>query len=87
MMLTHELKCENPYFTDIWQGLKDFEIRKNDRNFRTGDIVILNEIESERKRKIYAEIKYIAYDHDSFDGLKKGYCVLGLKITNRAGHK
>jgi hypothetical protein len=85
-MITHELKTDNPYFTDIWNGLKDFDIRLNDRNYRVSDFITLNEV-GEKQRKIYGEIKYILFDYDFPDGIKKGHCILGLKITNRAGHR
>ena len=41
--MTHALKIEHEYFEDIVKGLKTFEVRKNDRNFRLNDILALNE--------------------------------------------
>jgi hypothetical protein len=40
-MKIHELKCVEPYFTDIITGMKSFEVRKNDRDFQVGDILHL----------------------------------------------
>ena len=42
--MEHELKILPEYFVAVAKGLKTFEIRKNDRNFEVGDILILNEI-------------------------------------------
>jgi hypothetical protein len=38
-MKMHELKTVNPWFTDMWNGDKDFEIRKDDRDYEKGDLV------------------------------------------------
>ncbi|WP_270745219.1 DUF3850 domain-containing protein [Lactococcus petauri] len=40
-MKTHELKLDVKYFDDVKNGTKNFEIRKNDRDFKVGDILIL----------------------------------------------
>jgi ASC-1-like (ASCH) protein len=40
----HELKIEKQYYEKVVSGDKTFEIRKNDRDFKTGDIIKLNEI-------------------------------------------
>ncbi|MFX3616109.1 MAG: DUF3850 domain-containing protein [Sporolactobacillus sp.] len=41
--MTHELKILPWYFKAVMSGNKKFEIRKNDRNFKEGDTVILHE--------------------------------------------
>lgn len=43
-MKVHKLKIERKYFQEVASGSKTFEIRKNDRNFKKGDSVRLNEI-------------------------------------------
>lgn len=40
-MKTHELKLDVKYFDKVKNGTKNFEIRKNDRDFKVGDILIL----------------------------------------------
>jgi Domain of unknown function (DUF3850) len=42
-MTTHFLKCIEPYFTDVKNGLKDFEFRIYDRDFAVGDRLVLQE--------------------------------------------
>ncbi|MGF2004125.1 DUF3850 domain-containing protein [Lactococcus lactis] len=40
-MTTHELKLDIKYFDDVKSGKKNFEIRKNDRDFQVGDVLEL----------------------------------------------
>lgn len=42
--MIHQLKIESKYFQKIVEGLKTYEVRKNDRNFHVGDYLGLNEI-------------------------------------------
>ena len=42
-MKTHFLKTWPQWFEPIRQGLKMFEIRRDDRNFAVGDLLVLEE--------------------------------------------
>lgn len=39
----HELKIQPVYFEKVYDRTKTFEVRKNDRDFKSGDTVSLNE--------------------------------------------
>ena len=39
----HFLKTWHEFFEDSLKGLRNFEVRKNDRGFKIGDILILEE--------------------------------------------
>ena len=41
--MTHALKTEPPFFKHVVEGSKSFEIRKNDRLFKVGDKILLQE--------------------------------------------
>jgi hypothetical protein len=74
----HQLKTETEYYQAVEKGLKQFELRKNDRNFKVGDILILVEVVNEYAtgRKLgLPPIKYIM--HGGKYGLDEGYCILG----------
>ena len=78
-MKIHELKTINPYFQDVWDNIKDFEVRINDRGFKVGDKVKLVEFGNckyDRPRFIIKEIKYI---FENCEYVKNGYIILGLK--------
>jgi hypothetical protein len=40
---THTLKCWTPFYDEVVKGTKEFEVRKNDRNFQPGDEVIFKD--------------------------------------------
>lgn len=73
----HYLKTETEYFQAIRKSEKKFELRKNDRDFKKGDILHLEEsvngIKTNR-RTISVEVKYILYGGEY--GLPKGYCIM-----------
>jgi hypothetical protein len=83
----HELKCWPIYFSETWDLKKPFEIRKNDRNFKVGDLVLLREYEFQfqkyTNRSILAEIMYIL--RDMF--LEPGFVVFTTKILKKMGSK
>lgn len=82
MKTIHTLKMVLPYFQSAWDGIKPFEIRKNDRNFKVGDTIILREYledsDSYTGRRIKGEIVYIT-DY----GQKKGMVVFAYRSTWR----
>ena len=83
---THELKTLFIYYAGIYNGKKTFELRKNDRDFKVGDILLLKEINSKgiyTNRQCYRIITYVLKDCPEF-GLEKGFTILGIKqIKNK----
>lgn len=76
--MTHNLKIKMEYFEAVLNGLKTFEIRYNDRNFKVFDYVYLNEVDDKfdfTGRSIKVKIIYIT-DFEQ----KDGYVVFGFKI-------
>ena len=76
-MKIHELKLQQPFFDDVFFNRKDFEVRKNDRDFKIGDRLKLVEYPSDKPRFVLKDIKYILQGGQY--GIEKGYVVLGLK--------
>lgn len=77
-MKLHELKILPKYYKAQIEGKKNFEIRKNDRNYRIGDWIALKEYDPQTKKftgqSFIAEITYITNYQQ-----KDGYVVLGTK--------
>lgn len=78
--MTHELKTWPEYFRAIVSGRKTFEVRKADRFFDVGDLLILKEFDPETKeytgKLITKEISYI-FPGGQF-GITLGYVVMGI---------
>ena len=79
-MKTHELKIKPEYFLPVFDRRKNFELRKNDRDFQVGDIIVFRQFENgEYVDGFFArEITYVLKDCPEY-GLQDGYCILGLE--------
>ena len=76
-MKTHELKTLPEYFELVRTEVKNFEVRKNDRDFKVGDLLILKEWNGEytgrdqrRKNKLYIGQQRL---------LQRGICNFGIR--------
>lgn len=77
--MEHKLKILPTYFEEVRLGNKTFELRKNDRPYNIGDILILQEFDNNgyTKKELTREITYILQGGNY--GLDKDYCILGIK--------
>lgn len=81
--MVHELKIVNPYFRKVALGIKTFELRKNDRDFKQFDWLVLKEYDSISNKYSGNYVKaMVIYMLKNYKGIEKGYCILGLKITD-----
>lgn len=84
-MIIHELKTWQEYYVYIERQLKNFEVRKNDRNFSVGDVLHLRETDSFSGKytgnECLREIIYILDTKGKF-GIEDGTVVLGLKFLS-----
>ena len=79
-MKTHLLKIQSKYFSEVLQGKKNFELRKDDRDYEVGDLITLQEYDNGKytgKEIKNIPIEYILRDCPEY-GLKEGYCILGF---------
>lgn len=75
--MIHELKILPSFYAPILSGDKTFEIRKNDRDFKVGDTLILKEWDGEgfTGSAVSVQVTYLT-DYAQ----RKGYVVMA--ITN-----
>lgn len=82
MSTVHSLKCWPEYFQAILDGKKSFEVRKDDRGFRAGDILHLQEWSPETQSYCGRETaRLIVYTLTGEDfGIREGFIVMGLEV-------
>ncbi len=87
-MTTHDLKSLPDYFEPIFNGIKLFDIRKNDRDFKVDDWVLLREWDDKKEiytgREIRKRISYILHGVGPgailpLVGVMRGYAILSLQ--------
>ena len=86
-MKSHDLKTDPIPFQASWDGLKDYEIRSNDRDFQVGDHLVLRETKYSGAEM--AEGKQLEYTGRVLDrevahvlsgyGLPEGVVILSVK--------
>ncbi len=91
----HVLKCWPPYWADVASGRKNFELRRDDRGFSEGDVLILREFDplagdvasdgEYTGRTCKRRVSYLLCGPAAIAfGLVEGYVVLGLSSTQEA---
>lgn len=81
MYNNHCIKCLPEYFEDISNGSKNFELRKDDRNYKVGENVLLmewNPIDQAYTGKELRVLITYKLTGGKF-GLKHGYCIFSFK--------
>lgn len=75
---SHDLKIASEYFDLQDRGIKNFEVRLNDRDYKVGDELNLNEVSEGdyTGRSIKRKIIYIFNDERY---VKEGYVIIGTK--------
>ena len=75
--MIHAVKIIPTYFDDVQSGRKTFEIRENDRDYRVGDFLALNEWDGDHYtgRSVLVYIDYLLAN----EYCKEGYVTMGIK--------
>jgi ASC-1-like (ASCH) protein len=85
MKMIHALKLNTNFAEPILSGRKTFEIRKNDRGFQTGDIIMFQAVDDFGKyvpheiNNISFEITYVLNGW----GIENNYVVLSIKRVRK----
>ena len=88
MAKTHILKSWLQFFGAICEGKRTHELRRNDRNFNVGDILILREFDSQLERYTGRECKAEITSMTSFsqpcavsgEALNPNFCILSIRL-------
>ena len=86
----HRIKLDIAYYDDVMSGTKTFEIRKDDRDYEVGDLVIFIPADhgivlppwGEGEERIF-RITYLI-GSSTFGGIREGYVVFGISEVKEA---
>ena len=87
--MIHELKILPEYFGPVLERRKNFELRKNDRDFKVNDFLALNEWTKEdgyTGRALLARVVYIL-DPNEVAACVPGYVIMGIEVVNVVGQR
>lgn len=85
--MTHKIKIKYKYYKAVLNGDKTFEVRKNDRDYKVGDIIQFVPVADDSDMIITHnpnEYKITYVFHGGEYGLEEGYCVFGITPTIEA---
>ncbi|KIL42188.1 hypothetical protein SD70_02630 [Gordoniibacillus kamchatkensis] len=74
----HELKTGPGYYREVASGRKKFEVRKNDRDFKVGDLLWLREYDPATGYTGEETGRFIVYILNDPQFVKEGYVILGF---------
>lgn len=91
MSTSHELKSWPRFFNPIITGDRQHELRRNDRDYRVGDRLVLREFDESlgtyTGRKCTAVVTSItSYDEPcavSAEGLNPDFCILTIRVVEQ----
>ena len=89
--MLHELKTDSAVYRRVYVGLKTYELRKNDRDFKVGDQLLLREtLHTGAEMQSGAPLRYtgsqIIVDvvhvlYGPIYGLLEGWCIMSIFLT------
>lgn len=77
----HHIKLGESFFEEVERGEKTFELRKNDSDYKKGDILEMMEFKDGKNtgRTVRVLVTYILTE---FTGLEEGYCIMATCLLN-----
>lgn len=77
--MTHELKIKYEFAQLHFTGKKNWELRKNDRNFKVGDTIRFKILEFEESSNWSYERTITNVFEDTTLGLQEGFAILSIE--------
>lgn len=101
-MKVHHLKTVEPYFTDVYEGNKPFEVRFNDRGYNKGDILVLEKWSTRKLASVNGDLGFVdcdlrktsayviakvGYVLDAKEFCKEGYITMAITVLDKSNHR
>ena len=75
----HQIRLAKSYFDDVANGIKTFELRKNDRGYKKGDILEMMEFADGKNTGRTVRV-FVTYILEDYTGIEDGYCIMATKL-------
>ena len=76
----HYIKCWPEFYKPVRKGEKTFELRKNDRGYEKGDVLVIQEWDQGGNGYTGNEcVRVVSSIVKEGFGLEKGHCCMGMK--------
>ena len=75
----HQIRLAKTYFDDVANGIKTFELRKNDRGYKVGDILEMMEFADGKNTGRTVKV-LVTYMLEDYTGIEDGYCIMATKL-------
>ncbi|WP_394178452.1 DUF3850 domain-containing protein [Marinomonas posidonica] len=86
-MQAHQLKIHQDFWNDLVEGKKTAEIRRNDRDYKVGDILLIKAFPVDAEgyqHETDSEVRIITHITEGGQyGIEKGYCLLSMAKPNQ----
>lgn len=85
-MARHGLKTWPEFYEKVEDGSKTFELRKNDRGFKVGDTLVLQEWDPIKKEFTGRQLeRTVSYMLEGFEVIRASWCILALAEPAKGG--
>lgn len=78
----HQIKLGASFFEEVRRGEKTFELRKNDRGYKKGDILEMLEFSDGKFTGRTVKV-LVTYMLEEYSGLEDGYCIMATKLIEQ----
>lgn len=78
----HQIRVGTSSFEDACSNIKSFELQKNDRGYKKGDILELMEF-ADGKNTGRTVRKLVTYILEDYTGLEDGFCIMATSLVNK----
>lgn len=76
----HEIKIGASFFAEVVDGVKGFELRKNDREYHVGDYLKMMEYDHGGQTGRFVVVK-VTYMLEDYTGLVEGFCIMQTQLV------
>lgn len=83
--MLHDLKIAPEWFETVRSGVKTFEVRKDDRDFKPNDVLLLREFDGTKYtgRQLKADVRFVLRG----EYCREGYCIMSIVIREKVDER